>query len=86
MRTKDDKKHLVLVKRSDDAKTNPGAHSGFFGWANNDQEKLNPQLIAHRELLEEVFIISRDKKKAFNLVLEENIDWQKMRAKIKRIN
>ncbi len=65
-----DIKYLILVKRSEKADTNPGSHSGFFGWADNEEENLNPDLIAKRELLEEILITSKDKEKVYNLVFE----------------
>ncbi|MCX6764710.1 MAG: hypothetical protein NTU58_03385 [Candidatus Nealsonbacteria bacterium] len=74
LKTEDNKQYIVLVKRSDDAKTNPGSHSGFFGWADSDEESLDPEVIAHRELLEELFIISKDGNKAFNLIFKKNTD------------
>ena len=75
LKTEDNKKYLVLVKRTKDAKTSPGVYSGFSGWA-NDKESFNPEVIAYRELLEEIFLVSRDKKKAYSLVFEQDIDLQ----------
>jgi len=63
-------KYIILAKRSDDANTNPGSHSGFFGWADNESESLDPDSITRRELLEEILIASKDQEKAYNLVFK----------------
>jgi len=70
----DGKRYLILVKRSVDAKTNSDSHSGFFGWADNKKEESNPEAIAYRELLEELFIISKNQKRVFNLFFKDDID------------
>lgn len=66
------KKYIVLTKRTEDAKTNPGSHSGFFGWT--DKNEINdPGLTAQREALEEILIFSSEKKEVYNLVFKKEV-------------
>lgn len=62
------KEYIVLVKRSDDAKHNPGAHSAFFGWAEKGDAN-NPVLVASRELNEELLLVNRRRNTAYSLLL-----------------
>jgi hypothetical protein len=52
-------RYLLLVKRRDDARVNPGKYSLFTGRANSLEEILNPDLCI-RELFEEIILFSGD--------------------------
>lgn len=77
LESRDKKKYIVLNKRTKDAPTNPGVYSGFFGCAENENESLFPKLTAHRELLEEIFISSKNKQNVYNLVFLRRSDLRK---------
>ena len=77
--TRNNQQYIVSVKRTDDAENEPGSHSGFFGEADNDEERLHPEIIAQREFLEEFFVIPKDADKAFNFVFNEIAEQNKVK-------
>jgi len=65
------KEYLVLVKRTKDALSSPGSHSLFGGEA-DEGENLDPDSIAQRESLEEIFIFNKRREESYNLIFEDN--------------
>jgi len=72
--SRDEEKYITLNKRTNDALINPDVYSGFFGRVDNKKESFCPEIAAQRELLEEIFISSKDRKKVYNLVFLKGIN------------